>query len=160
MFLDDIIAVQCTEHKEKLLQHINTIDSAIKFTLEVTWPDGSMPFLDTLITQEHIRTLATYVCQKPTHIDQNLHWKRPYHIGSKYSVIITLTHRGKAVLSRLDALRTETQHIMEALTNYKNSSWALDWVKCKNFQKSSKPPGKTTIPTKTATTTTTNRRDT
>ena len=64
-FVDNRFVVQDTEHKESFLQHINSIDSVIKLTVEDTWADGSMPFLDILVTSEPNKTLP-YVCRNPT----------------------------------------------------------------------------------------------
>ena len=38
------------EHSHEFFQHINSIEEKIKFTAESTRADGSMPFLDTLVT--------------------------------------------------------------------------------------------------------------
>ena len=35
------------------MKHLDSVDNAIMFTVEDTWPDGSVPFLDTIITPEH-----------------------------------------------------------------------------------------------------------
>ena len=53
--------VQYTEHKESFPQHIKNTDSAIKFTVEDTRVDSSMPFLGTLVTPQHNGILTTSV---------------------------------------------------------------------------------------------------
>ena len=49
--VDNTFVVQWLEHIENFLNHINSIEyqstQSIKFTVEDTCPDGSMPFLDT-----------------------------------------------------------------------------------------------------------------
>ena len=52
------------------IQHINSIDEAITFTVEDTRPNGSMPFLDTILLPEHNITLSISVYRKPTHTNQ------------------------------------------------------------------------------------------
>ena len=37
-------------YKEEFFNHINSIEEGIQFTAEKTRADGSMPFLDTLVT--------------------------------------------------------------------------------------------------------------
>ena len=37
-------------HKQAFLDHINSIDLAIKFTVEGTQGNGAIPFIDTLVT--------------------------------------------------------------------------------------------------------------
>ena len=59
-----------SEHKDNSLKCINSIDQYIKFTLEDTSPDGSMPFLDTAITLEPYKTLSISVYKKPIPTDQ------------------------------------------------------------------------------------------
>ena len=69
------------ECKDKFLQPINFIDIAIKVTVEDTRSDWSIAFLDTIITPEQDRILAT-----------ELYKKKPAHIQtSTYSGTITIT---------------------------------------------------------------------
>ena len=49
-FVDDTFVILETQHKEEFFNHINSIDGNIKFTAETTKADGSIPFLDTLVT--------------------------------------------------------------------------------------------------------------
>ena len=49
-YVDDTLVVQQESHKDEFLQYINTVDTAIQFTVEEAGPDGSIPFLDILIT--------------------------------------------------------------------------------------------------------------
>ena len=117
-----------TVHKQNLLQYISNIASAIKFA-EDTRAEGSVPFLNTLVTLKHNGRLIMSVHRKPTHMDQYLHLDSNHHIGAKYSVINTRTHRAKTVSSIPDLLRMEKQHIREVLTNYIYPSWATNRMK-------------------------------
>ena len=76
---------------------------------------GSLPFLDTLVTIEPNNTFSTTVYRKPTHTDQYLHWHSNHHITAKQSVFNTLAHRAKVVSSSQDTLDKELQHIKTAL---------------------------------------------
>ena len=49
-FVDDTWVIQQQASKQQFLEHINTADPAIKFTVEGTQGNGAIPFLDTLIT--------------------------------------------------------------------------------------------------------------
>ena len=51
IFVDDTWVIQKQAHKQDFLEHLNKIDSAIKFTVEETQDNGAIPFLDTLVTQ-------------------------------------------------------------------------------------------------------------
>ena len=56
------------------LQHINSVDPAIRFTVEDNKEDGSIPFLDTIVKPEADGSLSITVYRKPTHTDQYLQW--------------------------------------------------------------------------------------
>ena len=62
------------DHEQEFLEHINSIDPAINFTVEGTQRNGSIPFLDTLVTPEADYSLSFTMYHKPTHTDQYLQW--------------------------------------------------------------------------------------
>ena len=43
----DTFVIQKEENKQNILEHINSVDPAIKFTVEDIRQDGVIPFLDT-----------------------------------------------------------------------------------------------------------------
>ena len=47
-FVDDTFVVIDSAKKEKFLEHINSMDSHIQFTIVDEKPDGSLPFLYTI----------------------------------------------------------------------------------------------------------------
>ena len=49
-FVDDTFVILEAQYKDEFFHHINSLDDNIKFTAETTKADGSMPFLDTLVT--------------------------------------------------------------------------------------------------------------
>ena len=53
-------------YQQAFLDHINSIDPAIKFTVEGTQGNGAIPFLDTLITPQADNSLSITVYCKPT----------------------------------------------------------------------------------------------
>ena len=83
--------------KDDFLEHVNSIDDNIHFTCEEHREDGSIPFLDMLITPDEDGRLNTIFYRKPTHTDQYLHWDSHHVITSKYSVIGILYHRAKTI---------------------------------------------------------------
>ena len=99
-----------------ILEHINSIDSGIKFTVEDTRCNGSMPFPDTLVIIEHNGILSIRVHRKPTHTDQYLQWDNHHHLGVKYSIINTLNHRAKTLSSTTEHLRSQVEHISHECT--------------------------------------------
>ena len=81
-FVDDTFVINRAEHSQALLQHINNQDLYIQFTVEPT-QQGSLQFLDTLVTIQQDNTFSTSVYRKPTHTDQYLHWDSNHHITAK-----------------------------------------------------------------------------
>ena len=71
-FVDDTWVIQQQAHKQGFLDHINSIDPAIKFTVEGNQVNGAIPFLDTLVTPLADNSLSFQVYQKPTNTDQYL----------------------------------------------------------------------------------------
>ena len=63
-FVDDTCVIIKEAHKQEFLEHINSIDPHIQFTSEDSKPDGSMPFLDMLITPTEDGRLNTTVYRK------------------------------------------------------------------------------------------------
>ena len=68
-FVDDTFVVIQTAHKDRFLEHINSTDDRIQFTVEESRSDGSMPFLDTLVIPQPDGSFRTTVYRKPTHTD-------------------------------------------------------------------------------------------
>ena len=78
-------------NKQGFLQHINSVDPAIRLTVEDNKEDGSIPFLDTIVKPEADGSLSISVYRKPTHTDQYLQWDSHHHLSAKFSVIQTLS---------------------------------------------------------------------
>ena len=67
-FVDDTFTIIKKNNRDSFLQHLNSIHPSIKFTHEEDREDGSMPFLDILITPEEDGSLKSSVFRKTTHI--------------------------------------------------------------------------------------------
>ena len=130
-YVDDTFVIQEEEHRNEFLQHINSIEGKIKFTAESTRADGSMPFLDTLVTPRRDGSLETRVYRKPTHTNQYLQWDSHHAINNKFSIISTLLHRAKNICSNNKLLEEECTHIQKALTTCKYPNWAIRRMKLK-----------------------------
>ena len=103
-YVDDTSVIQKEENKQNFLQHINSVDLAMQFTVENNEEDGAIPLLDTIVKPENDCKLSTTVYRKPTHMDQYLQWDSHHYLSAKYSVISTLTHRVKTVCSNPELL--------------------------------------------------------
>ena len=127
-YVDDTFVIHKEANKQGFLQHINSVDPAIKFTVEDNKEDGSIPFLDTIVKPEVNGSLSITVYRKPTHTDQYLQWDTHHNLSAKFSVINTLSHRAQTVCSNPELLKKEKEHLRKALTKCKYPKWALDKV--------------------------------
>ena len=130
-FVDDICVVIKAAHKQVFLEHINSIDPHIQFTSEDSKPDGSMPFLDMLITPTEGGRLNTTAYRKPTHTDMYLKWDSHHPISSKFNVVGTLYHRANPICSSPYMLQKEEEDLSRVLTRCKYPTWAINRVKMK-----------------------------
>ena len=112
------------ENKQNFLQHINSVDLAIQFSVQNNKKEGAIPFLDTIVKPESDGKLSITVFRRPTHMDQYLQWDCHNHLSAKYIVISTLPIRPKQSVAILSSLK----HIRESLTNCKYPKWTLDKV--------------------------------
>ena len=114
-YVDDTFVIHKEAKKQGLLQHINSVDPAIKFTVEDNREDGSIPFLDTTVKPEANGSLSITVYRKPTCTDQYLQWDSHHNLSAKFSVIHTLSHRAKTVCSNPELLKQDKEHLRKAL---------------------------------------------
>ena len=68
-YVDDTFVIKQEKHKQNFLEHINNVNSAMKFTVESNQQDGAIPFLDTIVKPEADNTLSLTVYRKPTQTD-------------------------------------------------------------------------------------------
>ena len=124
-YVDDTFTIIKKNSKDSFLGHLNSINPKIQFTCEETRENGSMPFLDILVTPEDHGSLKTSVFRKQTHTDLYLQWDSHHTIPSKYSVAGTLFHRASTVCSTPQLLQEEEDHLFRALTKCKYPTWAI-----------------------------------
>ena len=130
-FVDNTFVILEAQYKDEFFHHINSMDDNIKFTVETTKADGSMPLLDTLVTPQSDGSLQTTAYTKPTHTNQYLQWDSHQAISNKYSVISSLLHRAKDICSSKDLLEEEQTQIHKALSICKYPAWAINRMKLK-----------------------------
>ena len=141
-YVDDTFVLQHQAHKE-FLQHINTVDLSIQFTVEEAKEDGSIPFLDPIIRPEADGTFTIGVYRKPTHADLYLPWDSNHNIAAKYSVINTLSHRALTICSTPELAEEELQHLEHVLGQCKYPKWAIRRIFKKHQYKEKKHTPKT-----------------
>ena len=115
--MDDTFVIHKQVNKQNFLQHINSVDPAIRFTVEDNKGDGSISFLDTIVKPEVDGSLSISVYRKPMHTDQYLQWDSHHHLSAKFSVINILSHRVKTVCSSPALLQQEMDHLNANILN-------------------------------------------
>ena len=130
-FVDDTFAIQQQAHKQLFLDHINSIDPALKITLEGNRENGAFPFLDILVKPKADNLLSITVYQRPTHTDWYLQGDSHCNLSAKYSVIGTLTHGAKTVCTTTEHLYEELQHLREALVRCRYWRWPINKIQNK-----------------------------
>ena len=113
--VDNTCVILDSARKEEFLEHINSLHPHNQFILEDAKPDGSIPFLDTIVMPQPNGSLKTTVYRKPTYTDMYLYWDSYHHLSAKFSVINTLRHRAKTVCSNSQLLEEEEVHLNNIL---------------------------------------------
>ena len=106
-YVDDTWVIQQQANKQVFLDHINSIDPAIQFTVKGNQDNGAISFLDTLVTPQADHSLSITVYCKPNHTDQYLQWDSNHNLAVKYSVIGKFTHRANTVCTAPELLNEE-----------------------------------------------------
>ena len=122
-YLDDTFVMQQQSNRE-FLQQINSVDPSIIFTAEETRPDGSMPFLDTLITPQIDGILTTSVYRKLIYIYSGT-TITIWHANTVWSTPNTW---GQSSVFQPQLLKEEPQHFEEVLMKCKYPRWAINKV--------------------------------
>ena len=135
--------LQHQAHQEEFLQHINTVDPSILFTVEEAKEDGSISFLDTIIRPEADGTFTIGVYRKSIHTDMYLPWDSNHNIAAKNSVINTLTHRAHTICSTPELAEKELQHLEQVLGVCKYSKWDIKKIFNKHQMKEKKQTPRT-----------------
>ena len=116
-YVDGPFVIQQKEHKQNIMEHINNVDPAIKFTVEDNQQDGAIQFLDTVVKPVADNTLFLTVYRKLMHTDQYFQWDSHHNLVAKYSVISTLTLRVRTVCTKPELLNQEINTSEKPLWN-------------------------------------------
>ena len=88
-FVDDVISAVSVNEIDVLLQHLNSIEPSIQFTVERE-TDRKLGFLDTCVHRAIEGKLKTDVYRKPTHTDKYLSFNSHHPRSHKKSVATAL----------------------------------------------------------------------
>ena len=113
-YVDDVFTVVCVDRVQHLLEHLNSIECSIQFTVEVE-NDGELPFLDVNVYRGSDGSLNTSVHRKPTHTDRYLDFSSHHPFSHKRAVVCTLSSRVSTHSSSERDRINETSHVTSAL---------------------------------------------
>ena len=115
-------------HKKSFIEHINSIDHRIQFTMEDCEIDGSMPFWKLCLHPNQMAVSALQCIEYPPRLTF-LQWDSHHTIPAKYSVVNILHYRAWTVFNLL--LLQNEEHLQKVLTESKYPASALNTVKMK-----------------------------
>jgi len=85
-YVDDTFTILDKDHVDSFLQHLNSQQPIIHFTMEIE-KDNTIPFLDTSVSRDSNGRLTTRVYRKPTHTDQYLVYVSHHPQSVKRSIV-------------------------------------------------------------------------
>ncbi|CAG9569802.1 unnamed protein product [Danaus chrysippus] len=113
-YVDDTFTILNKNKTSAFLNHLNSINNKIQFTIELE-ANNSLAFLDILVIRNPDNTLGHTVYRKPTHTDRYLNGKSHHHPVQLATVGKSLLQRAQH-LCDADHLEAELQHVRRALT--------------------------------------------
>ena len=144
-FVDDVISAVSTNEIDILLQHLNSIEPSIQFTVEREI-NGHLAFLDLNVHRTVEGKLETDVYRKPTHTDKYLSYDSHHPVSHKRSVAKTLLQRAESLPSNSDSQANEREYVLNVLgeNNYPKRETSLRPPVCRN-QNNSEAEGDTSV---------------
>lgn len=112
-YVDDTNVIWSHGHEEldRFLDHLNGQSSAIKFTM-VKVVNGSLPFLDILISRKEDDSLSHAMYRKKTHTEQYLHADSHHFPAQKMGVLNTLATCALRISDK-ESLDGERSHLLD-----------------------------------------------
>ena len=136
-YVDDTYMVLKKDQAQAFTEYLNTIDEDIKWTTEGEVEqeievedmekkvERCLAFLDTLSVINDDGTIRTRVFRKATHTDQYLNFDSNHPLEHNRSVVRTLTHRARSIVSDLGERNEELDHVRRALGYNGHPDWLL-----------------------------------
>ena len=97
-YFDDTCAALPLDQILPFLDHLNSIEPCVQFTVEEE-SDGRLAFLDVQLSRNDDGTVCTSVYRKATHTNQYLAFESHHPIAHKVAVVKTLMSRAEALSS-------------------------------------------------------------
>ena len=115
-YADDTFCFLKKSTVDEALQHLNSINPSIQFTMEQE-TDNQLPFLDVLLMRDDNNKIRTTVYRKKTHTDRYLSFKSHHSAQAKRSTVMTLLKRARDVTSDRHLLKKELKHLQGVMLN-------------------------------------------
>jgi hypothetical protein len=138
-YIDDSFEIVKRAQRENLTDHLNKMDAtgSIKFTDEPE-TEGSIPFLDALISRTQDGSMKVQVYRKKTHTDQYLNFESHHPLQHKLGVIRTLYDRSDNIVTDPSDASDEIDHVNKALNKCGYPTWAFKKVRRQIDQRANK----------------------
>ena len=105
-YVDDTFTVLGKDYVDSFLQHLNSQQPTIHFTMEIE-KDNTIPFLDTSVSRDSNGLLTITVYRKPTHTVQYLAYDSHHPQSVKRGIVKCLYDRAKHLTSKPSAISKE-----------------------------------------------------
>ena len=127
-YIDDVISVWTSgsETLQEYLEHINQVHPSIRFTMETTEHDGSLPFLDTKITVEPSGKYTTELYMKPMSSGIILHAESAQPWKVKKALVQSQIQRAIRLSSDTEAQQRSIASVKQLLTDNGYPQKAID----------------------------------
>ena len=114
--LDDTFTILDRENVDDFLQHLNSQQPSIRFTME-TEKDNKLAFLDTAVLREPDGRLTTSVYRKPTHTDQYLAYDSHHPQSVKRGIVKCLYESAKRLVKKPSVISEEKKRLSFVLVS-------------------------------------------
>ncbi|XP_068756578.1 uncharacterized protein [Montipora capricornis] len=113
-FVDDVSTTTKFDSTQTFLEHLNSIEPCIKFTVERE-SEGKIAFLDTMVHHQEDGRLTTTVYRKPTHTDRYLSFSSHHPSMHKRAVVKSLMDRAERIPTTKSDRSKEKQRVISTL---------------------------------------------
>ena len=128
-YVDDTYTALPASCCQEFLEHLNSIDTSIQFTLEKE-SEGKLPFLDVHLEHHSNGSISITVFRKPTHTDEYLDFTSHHPLAHKMAVFHTLQYRAGTISSTIEAHEKEKEHVVSALLKNGYPKWFIQHSPC------------------------------